>query len=125
MFQYNNRKEVSQEVFCKAIFDNEITYQKQFIYKKSPPVNLENRLAKSDNFDSSQHVDIQNCLKKIDESVFKGSLSYQKAFDKFDKDKDGFVSENDFVETMKQQNILSEQESKEVFDYFGGNQGKY
>lgn len=45
-------------------------------------------------------------------------------FHKFDKDKDGYVSEDDFVKTMVQQNLLTEEESRSVFDHIGGNNGR-
>ena len=99
--------------------------QKDFVRKQPPPVAVEDRQFKSTHAPiASKPVDIPKCMKKLDEEIFKGSTGYQTIFHQFDKDKDGFISEADFVTTLAQANLLSEEESKQVFDHIGGNKGK-
>ena len=95
LYQYNINQELDRDAFCKGIFDNTSIFQRDYIHKNSPPIRLENRLAASDKFSTfsdSKDIDLKKCLKKIDEEIFRGSLSNESVFQKFDKDKDGYVS---------------------------------
>lgn len=61
--------------------------------------------------------DIKRLIEKFENRVFVGSTKAYQVFQKFDQDKDGFVSQNDFVNKIREMAILEEREIKPFLDY--------
>lgn len=54
-------------------------------------------------------------MTKLDDALFPNSKNHKTTFDEFDKNKDGYVCEKDFVEKLQAMNIFDKGDSKLIF----------
>lgn len=92
-------------------------FEKQMYHKKDyKPMTKTIDLSKSpypDNFlERSNKSKLKWIMKKLDDSFFPNSDSHKQFFEKFDKNKDGFVCEKDFIENMTSIGMFNKQDSK-------------
>ena len=107
LFQYNVESQLSKDSLCQSIFEDQTNTLEQFAHQNPPPVDIQHRQAKITSEGFHSRTDIPKCLKKLDQELFRGSTTYNSLFKQFDKDHDGFVSQKDFVEVMRDKALLT------------------
>lgn len=72
-----------------------------------------------------QNPDLKHILQKIDNHIFCGTKKAYEVFKQFDVDKDGYINHKDLVSTIRNANIMSNDEIKQLLEYVDPEQKGY